>query len=266
MNRVVAKRAAKKVILGFVVVFGVVLLTLIFSVLGAITCAVLLGVLMGSVRQWRWEALLISLVFPAVILTMAQVARAFPWRQSVSLSALCFGAFWVLYLMTMGLLWFEAKSVPEPEAVRPAKFEPPSLHKGVSIFWGVPGQPPVDSALQELQGTWSYEELGPEGLARRRVLEISNDRIRLTILDHTGHIRFLAGAGVRLEQFGPFRTLKILDPKTDAGTENNDEWTFGLAWVYRVNDRVLTIGCNFDDSGPGLEPMIETYRKLGDRG
>ena len=57
------------------IVVGVILLSVIFTFLGTLTCAVLVGMMMGAVKGARWFSVLVSFIFPAVILGMVRTTR-----------------------------------------------------------------------------------------------------------------------------------------------------------------------------------------------
>jgi hypothetical protein len=208
------RAALRQIGLGIALVSIVVLLTTVFSLLGAISCAVLLGMIMGAARQWRRQAILVSLVVPAVTLVLAQVSQALTARQNPVFSMVCFGAFWMAYLMTCGLILLERKQPPGPVQPLPGTSArapgdtpgPAALAAGTA-----PAAPPRELALAELGGKWVSEIAGRDGHSHQRVIEIAADRFVLIDIDPAGQPRCLAKGTVQLEKPGHFP----MDQKTD---------------------------------------------------
>jgi hypothetical protein len=99
MNAVVIRTAGRYLGAWGAIVLCVILLSLLFTFLGTITCAVLAGMMMGAFKGAKWFSVSVSLVFPGVIFGMARGAKVELTPPQVSmLAALCFGTFWVTYL------------------------------------------------------------------------------------------------------------------------------------------------------------------------
>src|SRR6266496_926693 len=112
----------KQIGLGFALVLAVALVTLLFSFLGTIACAALVGMMAGATRQWRWQIILVSLVFPGVIAGFMHFTKTnLTSQQNTVLPLVCFGAFWLTYLLTCALAYFEKRESPAVESAgRPA--------------------------------------------------------------------------------------------------------------------------------------------------
>ena len=76
-------------------------LSVIFNILGTITCAVLAGMMMGAFKGAKWLSALVSMVFPGVFFGLVRTARVeLTQQQVILLGALCFGTFWATYLVS----------------------------------------------------------------------------------------------------------------------------------------------------------------------
>src|SRR5215468_10192891 len=92
------------------VVLFAVLLTLVFSFLGAIFCAALAGMMFGSVRLPLWQACTFSLTFPAVLVSILRTGGAELLAGQVAvLSLVCLGTFWLTYGLVRVVIWYERK-------------------------------------------------------------------------------------------------------------------------------------------------------------
>ncbi|HEV2209003.1 MAG TPA: hypothetical protein VG167_09535 [Verrucomicrobiae bacterium] len=171
-------RQAVRFVVGWsVAVFFVVLLTLIFSFLGTIICAALAGMMIGAARLPRWQALLISLIFPAVIFTVLHASgAALTARQIEGLSVLCLAAFWLIYAVMWALLGFEnapagasaqarARNSVEAKAPCPSGSAHPICARD-------------RLNLEALQGRWCWEN--PAGAhGSQKILQVENQTLRL---------------------------------------------------------------------------------------
>jgi prepilin signal peptidase PulO-like enzyme (type II secretory pathway) len=203
MNSFSPRSAVQQVGLWCVLVMVVVLLTLLFTILGTITCAVLVGMMMAAVSHRRWQTIPVSLVFPGVILGMAQAAKVELFGlQRVLLPALCFGAFWLMYLSTSALIRFERRSDTfdgespvlthtDETATEPARVSERSDDKSPA---------PGDLRLEALQGKWSCETAGPNGETQKRMLEVVGSNLLLSSVDARGEKRLLARAELELRR------------------------------------------------------------------
>jgi hypothetical protein len=182
------------------IVFFVVLLTVIFSFLGTIICAVLAGMMVGSMKHERWQAIPIAVVFPAVIFTLLQGSKGeLVQRQIVLLALLCFGAFWVTYLVTSGIIWLERR---QPTPVTVGASGPPAL-----VVESEPGksgeEPPRAEALgtlsiDSLQGQWVRETAALDDQAQKKRIVIRDNQITLSVVDPGGQARTVARGELKL--------------------------------------------------------------------
>lgn len=265
MNQSFRIPARNHVGLGLALVLSVALVTLLFNFLGTLSCCVLVAMMSGAAKQWRWQILLVSLVFPAVLMSFAPIPQVgLPLRESLLLSALCFGVFWLTYLLTCALICLER---PSGQAA-PGKRQPPAQ----STYAGVPApvmDSPVsvptgrscESEIEELQGTWSVQAAAAEGQSCRQVIEVTHDQLTLRITDGSGKVRVLSQGSVRLERSGSLKILKVVAAAGAPGVASAEQGGALATWVYQLAGQTLKVAVNFDATGVGQEPAIETYVK-----
>jgi hypothetical protein len=165
MNAVVFKTAGRYLGAWGAIVLCVILLSLLFTFLGTITCAVLAGMMMGAFKGAKWFSVSVSLVFPTVIFGMARGAKVELTPQQISLlAALCFSSYWVTYLVSAFVFFCEQKDRKTAKRPTPA---PP----GETLAPGAPATtgsiratalpelagPGTESCLEHLQGDWVCE-------------------------------------------------------------------------------------------------------------
>lgn len=193
MNAAPLKVAARYLGRWSAIVFFVVLLTLIFSFLGTIICAVLAGMMFGATKHVRWQAMLISLVFPAAIFGLLRAGRApLLERQVVLLSLLCFGAFWLTYAVATAVIYFERSST-DSRTASGQKVAGLTAISDVQV-----GAPRL--TIRELEGTWSCPLGGHNGEARTKELEIQTRALVLRVRDGHGCVSTLGTADVKFEE------------------------------------------------------------------
>lgn len=222
MNVRALKAAARYLGCWFAMVFFVVLLTTIFSFLGTIICAVLAGMMLGAAKHQRWQAVPVAVVFPTVIFTMLRSTRAeLLGRQVMVLSLLCFGAFWLTYLVTSLLLLFEAKN----SLTQPARGPTPTQFKPPASLPVVPGSRPPGGLLAraplsvaDLQGQWHQPVATGNGHSRERRLEISGDLLKLSLLDSQGGTSALGETVLNLCDPGCPGSGRAADPSPESET------------------------------------------------
>ncbi len=209
MNFLSIRIVAKPVILWCVLVTVVVLLTLLFTILGTITCAVVTGMMMASIRHRRWQTVPVSMVFPVVVAALVHFAKVeLVGQQKILLPLLCFGAFWLMYLLTCGLIKLErsAENIP-PESAFPGRAK--KSEHGLAVADNTP-LPPGELRLESLQGRWSCESGGLNGDAEKRIIEVVGNNLSLSIVGRDGRAQLVAKGSMKLE-----------DPKLSAtGSEN----------------------------------------------
>lgn len=153
-----------------------VLLTVLFSFLGNLTCAVLSGMMLGAARRWRWNAIPISLVFPAIILGLSYYSKLELPPGKVHLIALvCGAAFWGVYGMTFGLYFLEKKQEVSPRGTAET----------------APSAPP-EFRLATLRGSWTCEDAAANGATQCKKLRIEEGKFALTVSERGGRERVIA--------------------------------------------------------------------------
>ena len=212
MNALVFRTAGKYLAAWGAIVFFVVLLSLLFTFLGTITCAVLTGMMMGAFKGAKWFSVLVSVVFPAVIFGMARGAKVELTPQQIALlAALCFATFWVTYLVSAFVFFCEQKDrksgrrpVPVPQAASPA---PGAEVAATGHAAAAPAPESADlrrsSSLDQLQGDWVWEAPGTGHSACRKVLHIREAKLELKGVDASGQITLLAKGDVTLQGLQP---------------------------------------------------------------
>ena len=185
------------------------LLTLLFSILGNLSCAVLAGMILGAGRRWQWEAVPLSLVFPAVLLSLSHFSKVeLPPSKLWLIALVSMGAFWgVLGLMFVFRSQEKREEKPPPAAG--------SLPGSTGIQSTLP--PPLD--LAAFRGSWTSEENGAGGNGRVRMLHIEQGRFRLAERNLRGRERVLAQGEVRVETGGTVRLVLIEPAKPMDGVQ-----------------------------------------------
>ena len=220
MNATPLKSALQFLAAWATVVLFAVLLTLVFSFLGAIFCAALAGMMFGSVRLPLWQAVTFSLTFPAVLVSILRTGGAeLLAGQVLLLSLVCFATFWLTHVLVRALMWYERK---------PASTQAGSVGSSVSQRATVPVRSPEQTdptspavstparfwrelSLQLLQGKWSCVSNGEDSRREHKLMEIEQDVLRLSVSDFEGKVSCLSRAEVkvvnsqpRLLTFSPF--------------------------------------------------------------
>ena len=191
--------------------FFVTLLSFIFSFLGTIMCAVLAGMMLGATRQARLFALPTSVIFPGVIFTLLRSTKTdLSSGQVTGLAVVCFGAFWLTFLVAVALVSCERRA---PALV--GRGATPTAGSGKRAP-AAPG-PPVPSGLAHLQGRWLCEGAALALEAPRKVLEISRYRLELTLVGGDGRASLLAKGRVLLE--APNKSPGWREPGEDGASD-----------------------------------------------
>jgi len=158
------------------------LLTVLFSFLGNLTCAVISGMMLGAARRWRWHAIPISIVFPAVIIGLSYSSKLELPPGKVHLVAIvCGAAFWGVYGMTFGLYFLEKKQ---------------EASSGVAI--AVPSAKP-EFQLAALRGNWTCGDSAANGSSQCKTLRIEDGQFALTIRERGGRTTLLARGEVSVD-------------------------------------------------------------------
>ena len=181
---------------------------LLFTFLGTITCAVLAGMMMGAFKGAKWFSVSVSLVFPGVIFGMARGAKVELTPQQIALLAvLCFGTFWVTYLVSAFVFFCEQKDrksatlperAPQGETFAQAGQVATTSRTATAE---VPGCTELgrESCLDQLQGDWVCEVSGTSHSPGRRVIQIMESKLELKAVDASGRITLLAKGDVTLQ-------------------------------------------------------------------
>jgi hypothetical protein len=184
------------------IVLGVILLSVIFTFLGTITCAVLVGMMMGAVKGARWFSVLVSLVFPGVIFGMVRTARMeLTPQQVVLLGALCFSTFWGTYLVSAFLFFCEQRER------KPSKVTAPAGSLAAEPLGSI--LPARESCLEQLEGNWVCEAASAGEPRHKKIIQIKEAKLELKSIDASGQITLLARGDVMLQSLKPVPTLAV---------------------------------------------------------
>jgi hypothetical protein len=193
------------------IVLIVVLLSLLFTFLGTITCAVLVGMMLGAFKGARWFRVFVSLVFPGVIFGMVRGAKVeLTQEQVVLLAALCFGAFWATYLVGAYVFFSEQKDRKSSELSAPTRQGAATASAGQVAKMGcaaatapVQGEATArERCLEQLQGSWVFEGAMGAELPGRKVIQIQESKLQLKVSDAAGHTTLVATADLALQSLG----------------------------------------------------------------
>jgi hypothetical protein len=224
MNAVAVRTAGRYLGAWGAIVLCVILLSLLFTFLGTITCAVLAGMMMGAFKGAKWFSAAVSLVFPVVIFGMARGAKVELAPQQVALlAALCFGAFWATYLVSALVLFCEQKG-KKPSQLSAAARQPETSAQGgqfaatacaaagESIGFNVPDR---ELSLEQLQGSWVCEGSSPGEPLCKRVIQIREAKLELQAIDTSGRITLLGAGAVTLQSVRASQTLAIAQGESE---------------------------------------------------
>ena len=210
--------ATKRLGLWLALVLTVTLLTLLFSLLGTLTCAVVVGMMMGATRRKTWQAILASVVSPAVLVALALVGKTeLGERQLSTLAFLCVGAFWGTYVLTWGLMRMEGRSDARAQKavgavgtrVIPIGGIPAKEPAVVDAIQAAGGCSPGGLDLASLCGDWWSEVPAADGHTQKRRLEISADRFAVSQMEADGLSQTLARGTIRWERAASPETLVL---------------------------------------------------------
>lgn len=212
MNAAAIRTAGKYLGAWGVIALSVGLVSFTFTLLGTMACAVLLGMMMGALKGAKWFSVMVSMVFPLVILGMTRSPRAtLTPQQFLLLGALCFGAFWVTYLVSAIVFFCEQKDRKsfKPHALSPG---PKPLARGwqadatsLTPATGSLGSavPSAESCLEQLQGNWVCEASSAGSSPCKKVIQISEARLELKVIDGGGRTTLVARGEVALQSLPP---------------------------------------------------------------
>jgi len=190
-------------------IFFVTLLSIIFSFLGTIFCAALAGMMLGAMRRARW-ALPVSLVFPVVIFLLLRGSKVeLSGGQIKMLSVLCFGTFWLVYVIAFALMRFEGKG----QGRQPSNAKGSTRCATAAAAVATTSSPCYRISLDTLQGRWLCNGGTAGEHIREKVLVVDKENLRVTVTDDTGRLALRANAKLRLEQ-GPEVVLSLADSES----------------------------------------------------
>jgi hypothetical protein len=216
MNSARLKTALKQLGAWSLVATFIALLTIIFSFLGALFCAALGGMMMGATKTSKALCLGFSALCPAVLLmTLRTHDSELTQRQVFGLAALCCGAFWGLYLVSLLVVAYEKTDSPRNtlavSEARPAahRVEPPMAD-------GFPA--PTTLRLEQLEGKWCCEICANDGQRQQRVLEIRDGALALSTFDEEGRMCSCTRGRVKLDEVSATRSRSLAaNPELAAG-------------------------------------------------
>ena len=175
------------------------LVSFTFTFLGTITSAVLAGMMMGAFKGAKWFSLLVSLVFPAVIFGLTRNARTeLTPNQILLLAVLCFGTFWVTYLVSAVMFFCEQKDRKWSTASART-----SLPENAAAAAPAPLELAGESCLEQLQGDWVCEVSSAGDPPCRKVIQIKEAKLELKAVDTSGRTTVLARGEVTLQGLQP---------------------------------------------------------------
>jgi hypothetical protein len=208
MNAVAFRTAGRYLGAWGAIVLSVILLSLLFTFLGTITSAVLAGMMMGAFKGAKWFSVSVSLVFPGVIFGMARGAKVELTPQQIALLAvLCFGTFWVTYLVSAFVFFCEQKDrksarspapAPQDETLAQGAQVPATSGTAAADALGS-AEPGRESCLDQLQGDWVCEASSTGNTSCRKVIQIKESKLELKAVDASGRTTLLATGDVTLQ-------------------------------------------------------------------
>lgn len=230
MNAPPIKVCLKSVGLWTLFVSVVVLLTVVFSFLGTISCAVIAGMAMAASRIWNGRVIASSLVFPAVVLTLAHFSKIdLVSNGRLTVATVSFGAFWGTFLLTFLVMLLErrdggrpAMKTADPSASTRRQVDGESGSGQREVAAGIvtaanPAGRPAELSLQALQGRWSCEVGATNGPSSRKIIEIAGDRFVLSVGNSDGSAQVCGEGVVKLEVSGPLHTLHLAGRSPGSG-------------------------------------------------
>ena len=188
----------------------VALLTIIFSFLGALFCAALGGMMMGATRASPRLSIFYSLLCPGVLFgVLGSQKTELAERQILILVVICLAVFWAIHLVSAALMAQEQKSAaanakpaptfaPELQAAATG-LKPLSVGPLSRLDPGATTTAFPDLLPEALEGHWCCEISGQDGRPHKRILEIKDGALLLSILDAEGHLCCCAQGRLKLQ-------------------------------------------------------------------
>jgi hypothetical protein len=116
--------------------------------------------------------------------------------QVTELAAVCFGAFWLIFGLAVGLAACERKGGATPAGVG-AKRRPATIAKASSL-----ANTPIRDGLEQLDGRWLEEAAASRLQASKKVLEIKRGQLELNQVERDGRAQLLLRGEVRPDPWG----------------------------------------------------------------
>lgn len=132
-------------------------------------------------------------------------------QQITLLAVLCFGTFWVTYVVSAFVFFQEQKGKKTSKRPAPAlQPEASAQEEQVAMAGCDPAAQPLGFAvpdrqlcLEQLQGNWVCEASSPGEPLAKKVLQIKAAKLELKAIDATGRITLLAAGDVTLQSVRP---------------------------------------------------------------
>ena len=191
MNVSPVRELGRQAGIGFVLAVFVALVTFMFSFLGTILCAAMFGMMVGFVKKWKWQFILISFLFPALLLASFSVSKSkselLP-HECYGLAAVGFGTFWVTYLATRGLFLLEGRTArPVAERISGQSRTVPTDELA---------RPDLD--IEDLHGAWLEDIQQRSGDRPRRMIRIHDQELTMSHVGEDGQSRTVARVRLQL--------------------------------------------------------------------
>lgn len=266
MSRFSISACGKFLATGLVLMAAATLATVLFNFLGTISCSALVGMMAGATRQWRWRIIAVSLIFPAVIMGYLVVGKTdLPLPKTIVLAGACLGAFWLTYVGTLTLLRLEQPTSQGDTTDKPA-FQPVEQASAAGPCGGVSAVFPPTLAtlpgLEELQGTWLQEVKNRDGRTCKKLIEVRQDQLVVSVVACNGQVCQLAKAGLKLGRLGPFNLLLLhqLDADPELGAASPTDLPADC--ICRLPGGTLTLAEYLEANGCAHHRTLEAFVKI----
>ena len=113
---------------------------------------------------------------------------------------------------------------------------------------------------EALAGKWTLDKKSDEGQSQKRVLEISHNKFKFSILRDGDKMAFYAEGDIKAEKLGPFNTIKFTNMKI--GESSTDTQTFDeeRTSIYQLGSGTLTLASELD-AERDQKPSLDVYKK-----
>jgi hypothetical protein len=186
-----ASVCGREIGVGIVLVVFVSLVTFMFSFLGTILCAVMIGMMVGFSRKWRWMFILLSLLFPAVLVVSLHTSSSrseLSLFDNIRLASVGFVTFWGAYAVTRALSFLEGGSNNTSGGLSavPARLEGASRAEAPS--WH-------ELELEESQGAWFQEAAESAGCPW-----VEQNELTMSLMREDGGTQIVAEGGLQVHK------------------------------------------------------------------